>query len=466
MNKVVFGLTLAASLLSSAAQSEVTLQILDGVLVGDMSADGSVIVGNTVGDYETFRWTEASGVVPLGRASVPVLGRGAGVPEVSADGTRVSATILGADSTYITQGRWTLGLGWEETMPPIPPDGGLLDEAYGSAWGLSENGETLVGLYWRPGQPGGSAHPSRWTQTSGVVDLGTTSGSGRANDANADGTVIVGWEEETTGVWQPTVWVNGARTRLTPTEGFCEAVKVNPAGSIIGGSSWIPGGNLADAALWRWNGSSWVEEILGHLEGTFPHYGYVQCNDLTDDGTVIVGYNRFDFGSSTGFIWTQATGMVAVTEFLIDNGVTIPAGFILTNLLAISASGDIMAGIGQDTTPPFTPRSFIVRMGGTAAVESAAAPIAEPRLRLAANPTRGATAMSLDLPQGGEVRLDLFSVTGRLVRHLVDGPVAAGRRELSWDGRDASGTPAAPGVYFLRFEMGSHRKIHKLVVVR
>lgn len=466
MKKVILGLLLAASVVGGAARAEVTFELLGTVLASDVSADGSVIVGNTVGDYETFRWTMETGVVPLGRATVPALGVGAGIPEVSADGRRISATILGADGTYATPGRWTLGEGWQETMPPTPPDGGLLDQSYGSAWGLSGDGETLVGLYWRPGQPGGSAHPSRWTESSGVVDLGTAVGSGRANGANADGTVIAGWEEDSTGVWQPTVWMHGVRTTLNPTEGFCEAVTVNPAGTIIGGSSWIPGGNLADAAVWRWNGSDWSEEILGHLPGTFPHYGYVTCNDMTADGSVIVGYNRFDFSSSAGFIWTPSTGMVDVTDFLTDNGVTLPPRFNPSELTAISAGGDVIVGIGQDTIPPFALRSFIIRVNDASAVEIAAGTAATPRLRLGANPTRGETAMSLDLPHSTEVKLALYSATGRLIRRLLDGPMAAGRQDLKWDGRDASGAAAAPGVYFLRLETDSHRESRKLIVVR
>lgn len=113
---------LELSVLRGAAHSTVTIEYLGPALPTDVSSDGSVIVGNLSGNYETFRWTEETGVVPLGRSSVEVIGVGAGTPDVSADGARVSATILGADSTYATQGLWTEGSGWLETMPP--PTGG------------------------------------------------------------------------------------------------------------------------------------------------------------------------------------------------------------------------------------------------------------------------------------------------------------------------------------------------------
>ena len=69
----------------------------------DVSSDGTVVVGNIAGPYETFYWTAETGPLPLGRATVPVLGTGAGTPDVSADGTKVSATILSDDNLFQVQ---------------------------------------------------------------------------------------------------------------------------------------------------------------------------------------------------------------------------------------------------------------------------------------------------------------------------------------------------------------------------
>jgi len=356
------------SAMVEAVSAEVTLEFIGTVLATDVSADGSVIVGNTFGEYETFRWTTAGGVVPLGRATVPELGVGAGTPNVSSDGTRVSGTILGADDTYATQGIWTLGQGWQECLP-MPSDAGIIDQSLASAWGLSGDGNTLTGLYWRAGQPGGSAHPSRWTEATGVVDLGTqgsgtcmTCGSGRANDVNEDGSVIVGWiENPNFGNWWPTVWVDGVRTVLKETEGFSEANGVSPDGLTILGDSWFPpitAGSLAEAAVWRWDGNQWVEQRLGKLPGTAPPFGLATASGITADGSVIVGYNRFGAGNETGFIWTQATGMVDIVAYLTANGITLPPGFDVGTVSAISDDGSTIVGVGSYTTPPFEARSF------------------------------------------------------------------------------------------------------------
>ena len=108
-----------AGLLPVAASAAPSIQFLGAVLPTDLSQDGSVVVGNLPGSFETFRWTQSTGVVPLGRPTVPTLGTGAGSPDVSWDGTKVSATILSDSGTQAVAGRWTLGSGWQElgTLP-------------------------------------------------------------------------------------------------------------------------------------------------------------------------------------------------------------------------------------------------------------------------------------------------------------------------------------------------------------
>jgi uncharacterized membrane protein len=448
-----------------AAQAAVSIEFLGAAFPTDVSADGAVIVGNYGGNYETFRWTESTGVVLLGMSSVEVLGAGGGTPDVSADGTRISATILGADSTYATQGLWTQGMGWTETMPPPPLDGGILDMSYGSAWGLSGDGEILVGLYWRPGQPGGSAHASGWTPNTRVVDLGGNGHSSRANATNADGSVTVGWAERSDGTWQPTVWTSSGLHTLTPTEAFCEADGVTPDGTTIVGSTYDLAMNEFFAAAWDWNGVTWTERVLGQLPGTSPS-GYVVGNGITADGKLVVGYNRFFFGSSTGFLWTEETGMIDVVNFLTENGVTLPPNYDVLSLSAVSDDGKVIVGNGQSTVPPFAPSGFVIRTSGAVGAPLVDGPREEsPHILAWPNPTRGAANIALDVPSSTNANVGIYDATGRLVHRVLEGPITAGRRTMSWDGRDGDGAKVAPGVYTVCLESGTLRSTQKIVVV-
>jgi uncharacterized membrane protein len=344
--------------MAGPAPAQITFEMIGPGGATDMSADGTVVVGNTIGSYETFRWTADTGIVTLGRvASSP-----AGSPDVSADGLRVSATIGSEDGTYVTQGLWTFGIGWQELMPPTLNDGGLLDNSYGSAWGLSDDGSTVTGLYWRPGQPDGLAHASAWYEGTGLVDLGSDGGNSRANDANYDGSIIVGWDEDPDfGYWRPAVWVGGEKTILAEHEVFLQASAVNPDGTIVVGVSYEPDVNQQVAAAWRWDGTDWVEEKLGSLPGTSAGVGYAIPFDLTANGNRIIGYNLFtDPFNATGFLWSEDTGIIDVEDYLVDHGIEIDPGFNIQSLAGVSDDGRIMVGLGQDTSVPFETRSFLI----------------------------------------------------------------------------------------------------------
>jgi uncharacterized membrane protein len=338
-------LLILAAASSAASAQQVRLEILGNIYPADMSTDGTVIIGNDAA-YETVRWTQATGVVNLGRGTQS-LGVGAGTPDVSDDGTRVSASIITADGQYVTQGVWSEGQGWRELMPPPPADGGLLDLAYGSAWGISGDGEHVVGLYWRPNNSAtGLAHASIASPPGGVTDLGSSGGSSRANHANYDGSVVVGWDERPDGLWQPTVWENGVLTRLPTEEAFTEATYVNPAGDIIGGYTYDTLFGSFPATLWTRTPIGWDARVLGALPGTVGPFGLSSVSGMTPNASIVVGFNRFNPVNYTGFIWTEQDGIQDIANWLTDRGVDIPSNLDIIDLTCISEDGLVMAGAG------------------------------------------------------------------------------------------------------------------------
>jgi hypothetical protein len=66
------------------------------------------------------------------------------------------------------------------------------------------------------------------------------------------------------------------------------------------------------------------------------------------------------------------------------------------------------------------------------------------------NPFRGSTDLAFSLSTPGAVELSLVSVDGRRVRTLVHEWREAGEYRERWDGLDADGRRAAPGIYFAR----------------
>jgi len=85
------------------------------------------------------------------------------------------------------------------------------------------------------------------------------------------------------------------------------------------------------------------------------------------------------------------------------------------------------------------------------------------------NPASGghATAFALDVPSsvasGARVRIDLYSVSGRKVRTVVERAAVSGPLKATWDGLDDQGRTVAPGVYLARATVDQQHLDRKLV---
>jgi hypothetical protein len=83
------------------------------------------------------------------------------------------------------------------------------------------------------------------------------------------------------------------------------------------------------------------------------------------------------------------------------------------------------------------------------------------------NPFNPTTAIRYTVPAGGgDVRIAVYDVSGRLVRELVGGHQEEGQHSVVWDGRDAFGHELASGVYFYRFEAPGVRQDRKMVFLK
>jgi M6 family metalloprotease-like protein len=83
------------------------------------------------------------------------------------------------------------------------------------------------------------------------------------------------------------------------------------------------------------------------------------------------------------------------------------------------------------------------------------------------NPFNPVTAIHYDVPADGtHLSLQVFDVSGQLVRTLVDGVVSSGQRSVTWDGTDASGSHVSSGIYFYRLQAGDNVITRKMVLLK
>jgi uncharacterized membrane protein len=364
MNRSSLRRTLAVVALGLVAPLCALAQAITLVEVGKirgtgMSEDGRNVVGYKGATSRVVRWTEGSGMLDLGRNTFAKTGGGSGDPAISRDGQAIAATIIDDTRTTRIQGRWTVAGGWQQ-LGPLPADAALIDSEVSTAWGMSDDGKVVTGFYWTAA---GLAKGSTWREDLGVTGFDAPGVSARIDDANQDGSVLVGWEENaTTRQRQAAVWTNGVRTFLDGPDGAGQADSVNANGTVIVGQGYDSASGRSVAVIWRWTGRRWLRTALGVLKGTSSGYSY--ATGVSDDGRIVVGFNRAKFSvfETEAFIWTEESGMVRADDWVHSRGKDIRSRFAMRFMPAINGAGTAILAVGQDKEPPFTQRSLVIRL--------------------------------------------------------------------------------------------------------
>jgi len=105
----------------------------------------------------------------------------------------------------------------------------------------------------------------------------------------------------------------------------------------------------------------------------------------------------------------------------------------------------------------------------TEITEGTGVPVAEAPFRLQAaypNPFNPATTIPVAMDEAGPARLEVLSVSGRLLRVLHEGELGAGTHEFRWDGRGADGATLPSGLYMVRLRSGSDSQMRRVVMLK
>ena len=220
-------------------------------------------------------------------------------------------------------------------------------------------------------------------------------------------------------------------------------------------------------ALWRVDASGGVErhDLLGpQVLVPFAYEGGVVASDLTGDGLLDLAVINTNLAMNPALIVlvSQRDGLPVVEGHypLPSIGRSLLAGDVngdgATDLVVLgrSSRGDGGAFVFLNQGVPAT----------AIAAETTTTPMAFALGANYPNPFNPATTIPLVLPaQADEVDLTIYNVLGQPVRHVWNGPLAAGEHRLTWDGRDAQGQSVAAGVYLVRLHVGDHARIRKMV---
>jgi hypothetical protein len=99
-------------------------------------------------------------------------------------------------------------------------------------------------------------------------------------------------------------------------------------------------------------------------------------------------------------------------------------------------------------------------------VENAPEPCGLAILANRPNPFNPSTEIGFTVPKAGKATLAVYDITGRKVRDLVSGSLAAGVHTVVWDGADNRGRAVSSGVYFSRLVSGNQSISRKMLLMR
>lgn len=89
------------------------------------------------------------------------------------------------------------------------------------------------------------------------------------------------------------------------------------------------------------------------------------------------------------------------------------------------------------------------------------------QLAVGPNPTFGRVTANFTLPRDARnADVAVYDASGRRVKTLISGPLAAGQQVVSWTGHDESGHAAPAGIYFLRIGADERFAVKKVLMIR
>jgi hypothetical protein len=192
--------------------------------------------------------------------------------------------------------------------------------------------------------------------------------------------------------------------------------------------------------------------------------GYNTLQALLSVGaaTVTGGEGRFSLVDEFTGSLVGGTGF-GLTLAFDDEAAVLDSTYTAT--LTLSCSDEPLPGAIPGPDLVVALRARVVR--GQVGTSDPPSPTATRLFAPSPNPAVGTTALRLDVARAIDANVTIFDPSGRRVASLQEGLLLPGRYTLPWDGRTAGGSPASPGIYFVRLSApGLGTQAVRLAVVR
>ena len=251
--------------------------------------------------------------------------------------------------------------------------------------------------------------------------------------------------------WDDATWRHiGSGTAAANTNASELNVMSMHGGRLIVGGRFVDIGGVSAANVARWNGTTWsalgdgvsqarrVETLTSYKGGLIVAGHLAEARDKSPSH--ITYWN--------GFIWQTFGGETNAPVYCLQ-----------------PYDGDLYVG-GLFTRTGRTISHYVAAYGGPVVISSHenGLPIGFDIVSVSANPFSTRAVVEYVVPVSGRVKLNVFDVTGRKIRTLLDGAQAGGRYAISWDGSTDAMHHASAGVYFVRLDAAGAARSWKVIL--
>jgi hypothetical protein len=139
----------------------------------------------------------------------------------------------------------------------------------------------------------------------------------------------------------------------------------------------------------------------------------------------------------------------------------------------VTLDGDELVFVDESAQPGRSYEYRLVSEGGAYEFRSGSVTVPVQRARLlpnVPNPFNPSTTVRFEVPgvAGAQVpsRLEIYDLSGRRVRVLLDEPLTPGLHSVVWDGADQGGSAVGSGVYFARLRSAGQLQTLKMTLVK
>ncbi len=170
------------------------------------------------------------------------------------------------------------------------------------------------------------------------------------------------------------------------------------------------------------------------------------------------------YAVTVGSLAILAANVVAPNGTIMLNSFTYSVGAFFGNEVIVGPNAKVALGSAFDES---VPRSAPTPDGEEGGDDIAAElPVEFGLSQNYPNPFNPTTVIRFALPEAASVSLVVYNTFGEEVARLVDGERPAGYHEVSWNGRNMSGSQVATGVYFYRINAGTFQSVRKMVFMK